>query len=182
MEDEDKSPELKGEAAASSFERSRAGSGLVVGAGTGKVVGNSGVSVESRTLSPKLGGFVGIGIDESPKLGGSLSLLSKGKGELEFNGCTIANGGRDFESALPGAGFAVGGINKGAGCKVELVGLGNEIGGTACSELFGLGKGGTFALEENPFDGELLNMSKLLDVFPELLAAIGDGPDTSGMV
>ena len=117
MEDEDKSLELKGEPAASSLERSRAGSGLVEGGRTGKVVGNSGVSFESETFSPKLGG--------------NLSLLSKGKGELEFNGCTIANGGRTFESALTGAGFAVGGINKGAGCNVELVGVGNEIGGIA---------------------------------------------------
>ena len=131
MEDEDKSLELKGEPAASSLERSRAGSGLVEDGRTGKVVGNSGVSFESETFSPKLGVFVEIGIDDSPKLGGNLSLLSKGKGELEFNGCTIANGGRTFESALTGAGFAVGGINKGAGCNVELVGVGNEIGGIA---------------------------------------------------
>ena len=83
---------------------------------------------------------------------------------------------------LPGTGFTVGGINKGAGCNEELIGLGNEIGGTACSGLFECAKGETFALDVKPFDGELLNMSKLLDVLPELLAVIGDGPDTSGMV
>lgn len=182
IEDEDKSPELKGDVAASSLERSRAGSGLVEGSGTVNVVGNSGVSLETGTLSPKLGVFVEIGIDDSLKLGGNLSLLFAGKVELEFNGCKFAIGGRAGNSALPGAGFTVGGINKGAGCNAELIGLGNEIGGTAGSELFRLAKEGTFALDANPFDGELLNMSKLLDLFPEVLAVIGDGPETSGMV
>ncbi len=83
---------------------------------------------------------------------------------------------------LPGVGFAVRGGNKGAGCNVELVGLEKEIGGTACSGLVGLVKGEAFVLDENPFEGELLNMSKLLDAVPELLAAIGDGPETSGIV
>ncbi len=182
IEDEDKSLELKGDVAASSLERSRTGSGLVEGSGTGNVVVNSGVSLESGTLSPKLGVFVEIGIDDSLKLGGNLSLLFAGKVELDFNDCKFAIGGRAGNSALPSAGFAVGGINNGAGCNAELIGLGNEIGGTAGSELFGLSKDGTFALDANPFDGELLNMSKLLDLFPELLAVIGDGPETSGMV
>ena len=182
IEDDDRSLEPKGEVAARSLGRSSAGSGLVVGTGIGKVVENSGFSLESGTLSPKPGVFVGIRIDDSLKLGGNLSLLALGKVELELNGCTFANGERAGKSAMPGAGFAVGGINKGAGCNAELFGLGNEIGGTACSGLFGLAKGETFVLDVNPFDGELLNMSKLLDVFPELLPAIGDGPDTSGIV
>ena len=88
--------------------------------------------------------------------------------------------------------LAVGGINRGAGCIVELDALGNEIGGTVDSGALELAKGelgkGEFVLDENPLDGELLNMSKPFDVFPgllglaELLAAIGDGPETSGMV
>ena len=48
--------------------------------------------------------------------------------------------------------------------------------------MAGFEKGETFVLDEKPFDGELLNMSKLLDVFPELLAAIGEGPITSGEI
>ena len=130
IEEEFKLPVLKGEVAASSLGRSRAGSGFVVGAATGMDVGNSGDRLESGTLCPKLGVFVGIGIDDALKLGGNLSLLLDGKGELEFSVCTFPNGGRAVISALPPAGIAVGGVNKGAGCNVELVGLENEIGGT----------------------------------------------------
>ncbi len=85
IEDDDRSAEPPGGITVISLGRSRAGSGLVVGAGTGKLVENSGISLESRTLSPKPGVFVGIGTDASRKLGENLSLLATGKEELEFD-------------------------------------------------------------------------------------------------
>ncbi len=171
--------------------RSRAGKGLIAGgfvasADAAKVVGSSG------TLIPKLGVLVEIGMDEWLKLGGNLSLSFAENGELELAEIALGSGGRVFAAAVFCAGLEIGGINRGAGCIVELDALGNEIGGTVDSGAPKLAKGelgkGEFVLDENPLDGELLNMSKPFDVFPGLLgfavllAAIGAGPETSGMV
>ena len=179
--------ETDGEVIASS----RAGKGLIAGgfvegADAAKVAGSSG------TLIPKPGVLVEIGMDDWLKLGGNLSLSFVENGELELAEVVLGNGGRVFAAAVFGAGLGEGGINRGAGCIVELEALGNEIGGTVDSGAPKLAKGelgkGEFVLDENPLDGELLNMSKPFDVFPgllglaELLAAIGDGPETSGMV
>ena len=183
--------EVDGEFVASSLGRLRAGKGLieggfVVGVDDDKVAGSSGA------LSPKPGVLVEIGIDDSLKLGGNLSLLLVEKGEMELANGALGSGGRVFAAAVFGVGLAEGGINRGAGCMVKLEGLGNEIGGTVDAEGLELASEelpkGEFELDENPFEGELLNMSKLFEVLPgllglpELLGAIGEGPETSGMV
>lgn len=157
--------------------------------GAERVAGNSGVTLDSEALRPKLGVLVEIGIDDSLKLGGNLSMLLVEKGELDVD--VLGSGGRVFVAAMFGAGLAVGGINKGAGCVVELE-LGKEIGGTVDSKGLELARGelpkGEFELDENPLEGELLNMSKLFVVppvligLPELLGAIEEGPETSGIV
>ena len=168
--------EVNGEVVASSLGKSKAGKGLiasgfVVGADADKVAGSSGV------LSPKLGVLVEIGVDDSLKLGGNLSLLFVEKGELELANGALGSGCRVLVAAVLEAGLAFGGINKGAGCIVELEELGNAIDGTVDSEALVLASGvllkGEFELDENPLDGELLNMSKLLDVFPGLLGLPG---------
>ena len=87
---------------------------------------------------------------------------------------------------------ALGGISRGAGCIVEFEGLGNEIGGTVEAEGLELASellpNAEFELDENPLEGELLKMSKPLEVLPglleipELFEPMGGGPETSGMV
>ncbi|HUP77230.1 MAG TPA: hypothetical protein VM260_01625 [Pirellula sp.] len=183
----DGSLETEGEVIASS----RAGKGLiaggfVAGADAAKVAGSSG------TLIPKPGVLVEMGMDDWLKLGGNLLLSFVDNGELELAEVVLGCARGVLAALVIDAGLAVGGINRGAGCIVELDALGNEIGGTVDSGAPKLAKGelgkGEFVLDENPLAGELLNMSKPFDVFPgllglaELLAAIGDGPETSGMV
>lgn len=185
----------EGEVLASSLGRSRAGNGLIAGgfvvAADDNVAGSSGVTLDSEAMISKLGGVVEIGIDDWLKLGGNLSMLFVEKGELELAADVLGSGGRAFV-AVVFAGLAVGGIKRGAGCIVELEGLGNEIDGTVDSGAFELAieelVKGEFVLDENPFDGALLNISKPFDVpvalpgLAELLEEIGDGPETSGMV
>lgn len=53
------------------------------------------------------------------------------------------------------------------------------------SKPFAFPNGEPLALDEfdgNPFGGVLLNISKPVAAFPGLLAALGPGPDTSGIV
>ena len=187
--------EVGGEVVASPLGRSRAGKGLIDGGfvvGADRVAWSSGITLDSEELSPKLGVLVEIGIDDSLKLGGNLSLLFVEKGELELANGALGSGGRVLVAAVFGAGLDVEGINKGAGCIAELGELGNEIGGTVDSEALELASGellkGEFELDENPLDGELLNMSKPFAVLPgllglaELAGALGNGPETSGIV
>jgi len=93
----------------------------------------------------------------------------------------LARGGSVLGSESPSAEMPLGGVRRGAGCNDGLVEAGNA-GGRDDSEVFEFAKGDAVVLEANPLDGVLLNMSKALAVFPELVDAMGPGPETSGMV
>ncbi len=88
-------------------------------------------------------------------------------------------------AAVPVVGESNGAGCNGAGCNGGLGEPGNEFIGAAAPNPLEFAKGDALesgCVEANPLDGTLLNISKPLDELPELPAAIGPGPETSGML
>lgn len=152
--------------------------------------------LESKALPLKLGVFVETGKDDSLRLGGNLSSRLNGADGLKLDDDAIARGGKALlgkallgkavvGDGVLGVGKPLGGVNKGAGCREVFEVIGNEFADTFDSRLFAFPNGEPFTpdeLDENPFGGVLLNISKPVAAFPGLLDGIGPGPVTSGMV
>ena len=145
----------------------------------------------SKALLPKLGVLVETGIDESPRLGGNLSSRLGAAEGLKLEDDAIARGGKALlgmpvvGDAVLGVGKPLGGVSNGAGCSEALEEIGNGFVVAFDSKLFAFPNGELLALDKfdgNPCGGVLLNISKPVAAFPGLLAAIGPGPDTSGIV
>lgn len=142
-------------------------------------------------MPPKLGVFVETGKDDSLRLGGNLSSRLNGTDGLKLDDDAIARGGKALlgkavvGDEVLGVGKPLGGVNKGAGCRGAIEAIGNAFADTFDSRLFAFPNGELFTpdeLDENPFGGVLLNISKPVEAFPGLLDGIGPGPVTSGIV
>ena len=161
------------------------------------------VDLGSDVLLLKLGVLVEIGSDDPPRLAGNLSSRLGGTVGVKLDEVAFASGGKALLGSpvlgapmlvvgkpvfgegkpVPDVGKPVGDVNNGAGCKDALAELGNDDEVVFDSNPFEFPKGDEpDEFDEKPFGGVLLNISKPFRAFPGLLDAIGPGPDTSGMV
>ena len=153
---------------------------------------SSDVDFDSKRLLLRLGVLVEIGIDKSPRLGGNLPSRLAGADGLKPDDVVLAKGGKALLDRpvvgriVLGVVKPVGGVNNGAGCNDAFAELGNGFEMVFDSKLFEFPSGDVLApdeeLDEKPFGGVLLNISKPVAAFPGLPEAIGPGPDTSGIV
>ncbi len=113
---------------------------------------------------------------------GMLTCEELGEGVFEIAGFGVfGKGGKVvLVAAVPDAG-----VSRGAGCRGGLVETGNEFIGPEAPNPFEFPKGDATdsgGVEANPLDGALLNISKPLDELPVVLAPMGPGPETSGIL